>query len=63
MVETPREIQEKNTGNIFSVRRECMYPKPTKDVRQVRLAITRWEEKWQAMMSELGKDAKIPGLV
>ena len=24
------------------------------------LAILQWEEKWKAMMSELGKDAKIP---
>ena len=39
--------------------RECMYPKPAKDVGQVRLAIMQWEEKWTAMMSELGGSSKI----
>ena len=28
----------------------------------MRLAIMQWEEKWKAMMSELGGDAKIPDL-
>ena len=49
-------------GRMFRVQRECMYPKPVKDVGQVRLAIMQWEEKWKAMMSELGGDAKIPDL-
>ena len=49
-------------GRMFRVQRECMYPKPTKDVGQVRFAIMQWEEKWKAMMSELGGDAKIPDL-
>ena len=39
-----------------------MYPKPVKDVGQVRLAIMQWEEKWKVMMSELGEGAKIPDL-
>ena len=39
-----------------------MYPKPAKDVSQVKLAIMQWEEKWKVMLSELGKDAKIPNL-
>ena len=36
-----------------------MYPKPVKDLSQVRLAVMQREEKWKAMMFELGKDAKI----
>ena len=47
---------------MFRVQRECMYPKPEKDVGQVRLAIMQWEEKWKVMMSELGEGAKIPDL-
>ena len=42
-------------ARMFSAQRECMYPKPAKDVGQVRLAIMQWEEKWKAMMSELGR--------
>ena len=49
-------------GRMFRVQRECMYPKPAKDVGQVRLAIMQWEEKWKVMMSELGEGAKIPDL-
>ena len=49
-------------GRMFRVQRECMYPKPLKDVGQVRLAIMQWEEKWKVMMSELGEGAKIPDL-
>ena len=45
---------------MFRVQRECMYPKPAKDVSQVKLAIMQWEEKRNAMISEFGKDAKIP---
>ena len=39
-----------------------MYPKPVKEVGQARLAIMQWEEKWKALMSELGEGAKIPDL-
>ena len=39
-----------------------MYPKPAQDVSPVRLAVMQWEEKWKAMVSELGTDAKIPDL-
>ena len=49
-------------GRMFRVQRECMYPKPVKDVGQVRLAIMQWEEKWKVMMSELGEGAKIRDL-
>ena len=42
------------------LQRECIYPKPSKDVGQVRLLIMQREEKWQATMSELGKDTTIP---
>ena len=49
-------------GRMFRVQRECMYPKPVKDVGQMRLAIMQWEEKWKVMMSELGEGAKIPDL-
>ena len=49
-------------GRMFRVQRECMYPKPAKDVGQVRLAIMQWEEKWK-VMSELGEGAKIPDLL
>ena len=49
-------------GRMFTVQRECMYPKPAKDVGQVRLAIMQGEKKWKGMMSELGGDAKIPDL-
>ena len=38
-------------GRMFRVQRECMYPKPAKDVGQVRLAIMQWEEKWKVMLS------------
>ena len=52
------ELQQKNTlGRMFRVQRECMYPKPVKDVGQVRLAIMQWEEKWKVMMSELEEGA------
>ena len=37
-----------------------MHPKSATDLSQVRLAMTQWEEKWKAMMSELGGDVKIP---
>ena len=46
----------------FTLQRECMNPKPAKDLGQVRSAIMQWEEKWKGMMSELGGDAKIPDL-
>ena len=49
-------------GIIFWVQRECMYPEPAKDVSPVRLTIMQWEEKWKSMMSDTGKDAKIPDL-
>ena len=49
-------------GLIFRVQRECMCPKLVKDGSQARLAILWRKEKWKAMMSELGKDAKIPAL-
>ena len=49
-------------GRMFRVQRECTYPKPVKDVGQVRLAIMQWEEKWKVMMSELGEGAKITDL-
>ena len=49
-------------GRMFRVQRECMCPKPAKDVGQVRLAIMQWEEKWEVMMSEFGEGAKIPDL-
>ena len=49
-------------GRMFRVQRECMYPKPVKDVGHVRLAIMQWEEKWKVMTSELAGDAKIPDL-
>ena len=42
------------------MQRECMYPRPAKDVSQARLAITQWEDKWKAIVSEVGGDAKIP---
>ena len=47
---------------MFRVQSACMYPKPAKDVGQVRTAIMQWEEKWKVMISELGGDAKIPDL-
>ena len=33
-----------------------------KDLAQLRIAILQWEERWKAMMAELGTDAKIPEL-
>ena len=47
-------------GIIFRVQRECMYPKPAKEVSQVRPAISQWEQTWNA--TELGGDPKIPDL-
>ena len=58
MVDPPREL---TLGRLFRVQREYMYPKPAKDVSQVRLLIMQWVE-LKAMMSELEKDAKIPDL-
>ena len=49
-------------GRMFRVQRECMYPKPAKELGQLKNAIMQWEEKWKAMMAELGTDAKIPEL-
>ena len=37
-----------------------MHPRRAKDVSQVRLATMQLEEKWKAIMSELGVDVKIP---
>ena len=62
MVETPLERQQKNSGRLFRMQHECMCPKQATHVRRVGLAIMQWEEKWKAMMSELGGDAKIPDL-
>ena len=39
-----------------------MYPKPAKDVGQVRLPTMQWVDNWKGMMSELTRDAKIPDL-
>ena len=40
-----------------------MYPETAKDASQVgEIGDLQWEEKWKAMVSELGKDAKIPDL-
>ena len=47
-------FSRRKLGRMFRVQRECMYPKPVKEVGQVLLAIMQWEEKWKAMMSELG---------
>ena len=57
-----RITAEERWDECVRVLRECVYPKPVEDVGQVRLAIMQWEEKWKAMMSELGGDAKIPDL-
>ena len=38
MGEVTCKRQQKNVGRMFRVQRECMYPKPVKDVGQVRLA-------------------------
>ena len=47
---------------MLKVQRECMYPKPAKDVDQVRLPTMQWVDNWKGMMSELTRDAKIPDL-
>ena len=47
---------------MFRVQRECLYPRAVKDLAQLRIAILQWEERWKAMMAELGTDAKIPEL-
>ena len=47
-------------GRMFRVQRENMYPRPVKDVGQVRSAVMRWEEKWKVMMPQLEEGAKIP---
>ena len=39
-----------------------MYLKLAKDASQVRQMTMQWDDKWKTMMSELEKDAKIPGL-
>ena len=54
------KCSKRTLRRMFRMQRECMYPKPLKDVGQVRLAITQWEEKWKVMLSELGEGAKIP---
>ena len=60
---TPRKNYSIRTlGNRFRVQRECMYPRPAKDVSQVRLAILQREENRKATMSALGGDVKIPDL-
>ena len=33
---------QQTLGNRFRVQRECVYPRPAKDVSQVRLAILQW---------------------
>ena len=35
-------------------------PQTSKRRESGELAIMRWEEKWKTMMSDFGKDAKIP---
>ena len=52
----------KTLGTKCRVQRECKNPNAAKDASQLRLAIMQWEEKWKAMMSDLGGDAKTPDL-
>ena len=50
-------------GSILGrAQRERTCREPAKHASQVRLAIVQRDDKWEAMMSELGKDAKIPNL-
>ena len=55
--EDTMRICRRTLGRMFRVRRECMYPKPARGVRQVRLV--RWDEKWKAIMSEFGGDSRL----
>ena len=55
-----RTIAEERWEECSECNARCMYPKPVKDVGQVRLAIMQWEEKWKVMMSELGEGAEDP---
>ena len=59
MVDTPLEL---HTGNHIQGATWMHEAKKAKGVSRVRLAVMQWEEKWEAMMSELGKDAKIPDM-
>ena len=49
-------------GRMFRVQRECMYPKPAKDVGQVRLAIMQWKKSGNRRCRSSEGDAKIPDL-
>ena len=60
--ESWRKLHENHSGRLFRVQRECMYPKLVGCLSRLRLAILQWEEKWKAMMSELGGDVKSPDL-
>ena len=57
---TCENCSRRTLGRMFWVQRACMYPKLVKDVSQVRLVIMQCEEKWNAMMLEIGNIAKIP---
>jgi hypothetical protein len=65
-LETWNKLYEAYTGRtigrLFRLQRECMYPRPSKDVAGVRVAILNWEERWRGMMSELQGEARIPSL-
>jgi hypothetical protein len=49
-------------GRMVRVQRECLYPRPVKELAMLRVAVLEWERRWEAMMMELGKEAVIPDL-
>ena len=49
-------------GRILRMQKECMYPKPVRELGGLRTAVMAWEEKWKKLMDEMGEEAKIPDL-
>ena len=54
MLETPRELQQKNIGTESPGATRMNVPETGKDVRCVRLAIMQLDLQWKAMVSALG---------
>ena len=56
------QLSTRTLGRMFRVQLERMFPELVNDVIQVRLATMQREGNWKAVISELGKDVKIPDL-
>ena len=47
-------------ARLFRIQRDCMYPKPARDMQQLKTCILAWEERWRAILGDLELGATIP---